>query len=318
MPHQPGAARLFRDPGGRLRLGWRLSFFVLLAAFLAIAAAVVLPPGTLTGSFAILVGAGAAGAAMLAVDGRPAAALGFHLGRSALSEVSLGLLLGVAVAATVVALMTAIGVLEWTSDEGAAATWLTGAASALLFLVVPAAAEEALLRGYPIQAIAEVRGPSAALVVTSGVFGALHLTNPNVTMIGALNVTVAGAFLGVIYLKTLSLWWATSAHLGWNWAHGYLADVPVSGLELMDAPLYEGVVTGPGWLGGGAFGPEGSVVATVVLAAAAAICWKASWLRPGAAILATRPLAAAALGFGEVGAKGTVGDGVDASEEIRP
>jgi membrane protease YdiL (CAAX protease family) len=159
---------------------------------------------------------------------------------------------------------------------------------------VPAAAEEALLRGYPIQAIAEARGPNAALVVTSGVFGALHLTNPNVSMIGVLNVTVAGAFLGVIYLKTLSLWWATTAHLGWNWAHGYLADVPVSGLELMDAPLYEGAVSGPTWLGGGAFGPEGSVIATVALAAAMAVCWKASWLRPGAAILAARPLAAAA------------------------
>ena len=307
MQHSSGTARLFRDPGGRLRLGWRLSLFVLLAALLAIAAAVLLPPGDLTSSFAILVGATGAGAAMLGADGRPAAALGFHLGRSAWSENALGLLLGSAVAAVVVALMTAIGVLEWTSDEGTVATWLAGAASALLFLLVPAAAEEALLRGYPIQAIAEARGPNAALVVTAGVFGALHLTNPNVTMVGAINVTVAGAFLGVIYLKTLSLWWATSAHLGWNWAHGYLADVPVSGLELMDAPLYEGDVSGPAWLGGGAFGPEGSVVATVVLAAAIAVCWKASWLRPGEAILATRPLAAVAMGAVGPSASGEVG-----------
>ncbi len=297
MQPQPGAAKLFKEPGGRLRLGWRLSLFVLLAAFVAIATAVVLPPGELTASFAILIGATAAGAIVLALDGRPAAALGFHVGRSALSESGRGLLLGCVVAGVVVVLMIPFGVLGWTSDEGNAAAWLAGAASALLFLLVPAAAEEALLRGYPIQAIAEVRGPNAALVVTSGLFGALHLTNPNVTMIGAINVTVAGAFLGVLYLKTLSLWWATSAHLGWNWAHGYLADVPVSGLELMDAPLYEGVVSGPLWLGGGAFGPEGSVVATVVLAVAIPVCWKASWLRPGKAILAARPLAAPAMGM---------------------
>jgi len=288
-------ATIMREPGGRLRLGWRLSFFVLLAATLAIATAFLLPPGMLTVSFAILVGAGAAGTILLALDDRPAEALGFHVGRSALSESALGVLLGVVVAAVVVGLMAALGVLAWAADEGGVTAWMAGAASALLFLAIPAAAEEALLRGYPIQAIAEKHGPTAALLVTSGVFGALHLTNPNVTWIGTLNVTVAGAFLGVIYLKTLSLWWATGAHLGWNWTHGYLADVPVSGLELMDAPLYEGMVSGPGWLGGGAFGPEGSLVATAVLFAVTMLCWRSRALRPGEAALAARPLAAGAL-----------------------
>jgi membrane protease YdiL (CAAX protease family) len=285
-------ATIMREPGGRLRLGWRLSFFVVLAATLAIAVAFVLPQGMLTTSFAILVGAGAAGALLLALDDRPAEALGFHVGRSALSESGLGLLLGIVVAAVVVGLMAAFGVLGWAGDEGGAGAWMTGAASALLFLAVPAAAEEALLRGYPIQAIAEVHGPTAALLVTSAVFGALHLTNPNVTWIGTLNVTVAGAFLGVVYLKTLSLWWATGAHLGWNWTHGYLADVPVSGLELMDAPLYEGTVSGPEWLGGGAFGPEGSLVATAVLFVVTLLCWRSRALRPSATALAARPLAA--------------------------
>jgi membrane protease YdiL (CAAX protease family) len=285
-------ATIMREPGGRLRLGWRLSLFVVIAATLAIATAFVLPQSMLTASFAILVGAGAAGTILLALDDRPAEALGFHVGRSALSESGLGLLLGVVVAAAVVGLMAAFGVLDWAADEGGAAAWMTGAASALLFLAVPAAAEEALLRGYPMQAIAETHGSTAALLVTSGLFGALHLTNPNVTWIGTLNVTVAGAFLGVVYLKTLSLWWATGAHLGWNWTHGYLGDVPVSGLELMDAPLYEGVVSGPTWLGGGAFGPEGSLVATGVLFAATMLCWRSRTLRPGEAALAARPLAA--------------------------
>ena len=284
--------RLTKDAGGRLRLGWRLSLFVVLAAIIALATAFLLPQGMLSASFALLVGAGAAGTILLALDGRPAAALGFHVGRSAPREGGLGLLLGIAVAAAVVTLMAIFGVLDWAAEEGGIAAWTTAATSALLFLAIPAAAEEALLRGYPMQAITEAHGPGAALLVTSGVFGALHLTNPNVTAIGTLNVTVAGAFLGVVYLKTLSLWWATGAHLGWNWTHGYLADVPVSGLELMDAPLYEGVVGGPPWLGGGAFGPEGSVLATAVLIVATVLCWRARFLRPDEAVLAARPLAA--------------------------
>jgi membrane protease YdiL (CAAX protease family) len=294
MQQPPEAAPTFlRGPGGRVRLGWRLSLFIGLTGLVAIATAVLLPPGTLTGSFAILLGATGAGVVLLALDGLPPTALGFHFRRSAVGESAFGLMLGSLVAVAVVALMAALGVLEWTGDEGSTAAWLAGAASALAFLALPAAAEEALLRGYPLQAIAETRGPVAALLITSALFGALHVTNPNITAVGTLNVTVAGAFLGVVYLKTMSLWWATGAHLGWNWTHGYLTDVPLSGLELMDAPLYEGVVSGPAWLGGGAFGPEGSVIATGVVLIATVACWRAPWLRPSEAALASRPLAAA-------------------------
>ncbi len=168
--------------------------------------------------------------------------------------------------------------------------WVEGAGGALLVLAVPAAAEEALLRGYPLQALAEAWGPWWGLGLTAGIFGALHLGNPAVTAVGMVNVAVAGLFLGVIYLRTGSLWWASGAHLGWNWTHGYLADVPVSGLEILNAPLYQGVLRGPRWLSGGAFGPEGSLVATVVVGAAAVLCWRGSRLRPGTSALSAEPL----------------------------
>jgi hypothetical protein len=81
-------------------------------------------------------------------------------------------------------------------------------------------------------------------------------------------------FLGAVYLRTGSLWWATGAHLGWNWALAYLVDLPLSGLELIDAPLLEPMLTGPAWLSGGGFGPEGSVLAAVTVGAAAAWTWR--------------------------------------------
>lgn len=290
MPHAPEAAGFFTSPGGRVRLAWRLLLFALLTMVLGAASLLVLPSGQLAGSAAILVGAVAAGALVLTLDGRPAGALGFHVGRGAVAEVVLGLALGVAVAAVVVLAIAAAGGLVWSSRAGTVGTWVTSGAGALFFLALPAAAEEALLRGYPLQALAEAWGPWAALALTAGAFGALHLSNPGVTAIGTLNVAAAGVFLGVVYLKTLSLWWASGAHLGWNWAHGYLADVPVSGLELLDAPLYDGLIRGPAWLGGGSFGPEGSLIATVVVAGASVLCWRAPWLRPSRAALAARPL----------------------------
>ena len=293
MAQRPELDRLLRSAEGRLRLGWRLGLWIALTITVAAVTSLLLPGGVLTGSFALLVGSVVAGALVLALDGRSPAALGFHLGRDAVAESARGLALGTLVALAVVALIAAAGGLRWATEEGTAAGWLLGSGGALLFLALPAAAEEALLRGYPLQALAEAWGPLWALALTAVVFGALHRANPGVTAVGTLNVVAAGLFLGVVSLRTASLWWATGAHLGWNWAHGYLADVPVSGLELLDAPFYEGVAQGPAWLGGGSFGPEGSLLATVVVLAATMLCWRARWLTPSPAVRAARPLALA-------------------------
>ncbi len=291
-----GSAGVLTSPDGRIRAAWRVVGFVLVAAFCAILIGAVTPGGVVWGSLALLIGSTVAGWLWLAADGRGPGALGFHLSSETVPEAAKGLAVGIGVGLAVIGLMAVLGGVRWTSQDGTAGAWLWGAAGTLAFLTLPAAAEEALLRGYPLQALAEAWGPGRALVATSVVFGALHLGNPGATTLGTLNVGAAGMFLGVVYLRTGSLWWATGVHLGWNWSHGYLADVPVSGLEVMDAPWYEGVATGPEWLGGGAFGPEGSVVATVLVLAATAACWWGPWLQPGSAVLASRPLALVAHG----------------------
>lgn len=282
---------VLRSADGRLRLGWRLLSFVATATLIAVIVSAIAPAGVIGGSAALLAGATSGGWILLAAEGRKPGALGFHLSRETMPEVLRGLGLGVLVGLTVVGGIALLGGLRWSPEDGSVAGWFTGAAGALLFLALPAAAEEALLRGYPLQALAEAWGAGKALIVTSGVFGVLHLWNPGATALGTVNVAVAGLFLGVVYLRTLSLWWASGAHLGWNWAHGYLADVPVSGLDVIDAPFYSGVAVGPDWLAGGPFGPEGSLVATGVVLGVAGACWWGPWLRPGAAALATEPLA---------------------------
>jgi len=264
---------------------------MLLTVLVGAGATSLMPLGLLTGAAATLAGALVAGWTVLALDGRPPGALGFYLARASARESLAGLAVGVGVASTIIALIALAGALRWSPEPGTGADWLVGAGAAAAFLAVPAAAEEAVLRGYPLQALAEAWGPAWALWITAVAFGALHLGNPGVNALAAANVAGAGLLLGVVYLRTGSLWWATGVHLGWNWAQGYLADLPVSGLELMDAPFYEGVPAGPGWIGGGAFGPEGSVLTTLVLLAATALLWTRPWLRPSAAALASDPLA---------------------------
>ena len=169
--------------------------------------------------------------------------------------------------------------------------WTTAAAGALWFFAVPAAAEEVVFRGYPLQALAERWGAGVALGLTSVGFGCLHFLNPESSWLGAANVAAAGAWLGVVMLRTGSLWWASAAHLGWNWAHGFLADLPVSGLDVVDAPYVAARAVGPEWLSGGGFGPEGSLLSTVALAAGAVWAWRTGWLKPSRAVREAVPLA---------------------------
>lgn len=138
-------------------------------------------------------------------------------------------------------------------------------AGPLAFFAVFAAAEELLLRGYPIKVLDESWNRPAAVVATAGAFGLLHILNPGVGLLPALNVTLAGVILGLIYLQSGSLWLAIGFHWGWNFAEGGLFGFAVSGIHFPGG-LAEASARGPAWLSGAEFGPEGSVVLTIACA----------------------------------------------------
>ncbi|MFP3948066.1 MAG: CPBP family intramembrane glutamic endopeptidase [Gemmatimonadota bacterium] len=282
-----------------LGTGWALAAYVFGLVFLVVAGSLLVPlqgaPGgtvsasalVLQGGLTLVAGLIPAWILLILAHGAPPASLGFHLHRSAVGESLGGILLGIAVTGASVATMAGIGVVRWVDDAGSLSGFLTEGGVALAILALPAAAEEVVFRGYPLQLLSRSWGPGWALAVTSVGFGLLHGANPGITGVALLNLILAGLFLGVVYLKTGSLWWATGAHLGWNWTVGFLVDLPVSGLEMVDTPLWTGVPSGPSWLGGGSFGPEGSVLTAVIVSVSTVVIWRASWLSPGAGVRET-------------------------------
>ena len=287
---------ILAGPDGRMRLGWRLILFLTLT--LSIAVPVIFLDGYLSGtpteigaSVGFLLGSILAGWWLLTRDKRGFSALGFYFSSDATKESIRGLALGIGIGVVVITAIFLLGGVRWTPESGTISGWLLGAFSALAFFTIPAAMEEAVVRGYAFQAVVESWGVGAALTITAIIFGALHYGNPDFGWVPLVNITLAGVLLGVVYLKTLSLWWATGVHLGWNWTLGYLADVPVSGLELMDAPYYEGHPVGPEWLSGGGFGPEASLIAAVVLLLASILLWWGPWLCPGPSAASSNALA---------------------------
>ena len=98
-------------------------------------------------------------------------------------------------------------------------------------------------------------------------FASMHAVNPNVTPLALLNIGLAGAVLGWLYWSEGGLLGPWTFHALWNFTLAALA-LPVSGMT-MGRPVLATGIRGAGLpaLSGGAFGPEGSVLSTVTLAA---------------------------------------------------
>ncbi len=126
--------------------------------------------------------------------------------------------------------------------------------------------EEILFHGYLLQMLIEGTGRITAILVLSILFGILHYLNPNGSLLGAINTGLAGAALAVAYVRTRSLLFPIAMHFSWNFTLGFLFGFPVSGIGFDNTPLIARV-SGVLVLSGGSFGPEASIVSTVVLSA---------------------------------------------------
>ncbi|QDM40259.1 CPBP family intramembrane glutamic endopeptidase [Altererythrobacter sp. TH136] len=120
--------------------------------------------------------------------------------------------------------------------------------------------EEILARGVLFRFLEQFGGSWFALALSSALFGLGHLGNDNATVFSSLSIAVeAGVMLGGAYMLTRNLWLAIGLHFGWNFAQGYIWDVPVSGFQVDG--LVESYPAGPVLLSGGPFGLEASVIA---------------------------------------------------------
>ncbi len=223
---------------------------------------IVLAAALVTGWF--LLGAG---------ERRPLSELGFATRRQTPREVLAGLAIPSAALLLVIGVLVMSRALVYGRDDGGFAEWLAGSAQLLFVLAIPAAAEEALFRGYPFQKLVQVVGPVIATVLASAGFALAHRHNPGVEAFSLINIFVAGVMLSVAYLRTGSLWFASAIHLGWNWMMAGPLDLPVSGLELFDAPMYEVVALGTPELTGGGFGPEGGLAGLLALLLVTVAVW---------------------------------------------
>lgn len=151
--------------------------------------------------------------------------------------------------------------------------------------------EELLFRGVLFRTLEEGFGSWIALVVSSFVFGFVHLLNPAGTVIGAVFISIeAGLLLAAAYMVTRRLWLGIGFHIAWNYTQSGIFSGIVSGSD--SAPgLIRASIDGPAALTGGSFGLEASLVAFLLCTATGLILLSIAirrghvvppaWRRPG-------------------------------------
>ncbi len=276
----------------------RTALFLVVLELLLVAGMLTFPvatqsneSGLLAGSALNLAAALIAGALLLRwLDQRPVGALGLALTRATARELGLGLVIGTVSIGLAAGLLAIAGDLHYTRQAGSAAAWLGANAQAFGLLAVAAFAEEALFRGYAFQTVGRAAGPLTATLLGSTVFAAAHAHNPHASVLALGNIFIAGVLLSIAYVRTRSLWFAGGLHLGWNWGMASLLDLPVSGLAILNTPLYEPAVNGRAWFTGGAFGPEGGIAATIAFGFSIIVVLTLPAVREAAGMRALRPL----------------------------
>lgn len=133
-----------------------------------------------------------------------------------------------------------------------------------IFLVV-AVNEEVMCRGIVYRLMADRWGVATALVVSSALFGIMHIFNDGATLWSALAIAVSsGWLLGIAYSYHCTLWAPVGMHWAWNYLEGSVFGCMVSGNAPIGTPLVTSSLAGADWLTGGVFGPEASVLTVAV------------------------------------------------------
>lgn len=286
---------------GRLRSGWRLAIYilacialwVLLETFVRIvylAGRTFIPSHPYASFFAnvtyrftlLAAGLGAGYFCVRLLENLPWRSLGLTFHQRWLRDLIVGTVIGFAALTFAVGIATAAGGLRF-SFIGSGMLLAAGrsmlAAGALLF--VAALAEEAALRGYPLQTLTRAGLMWLGVILTSVLFALGHLWNPNVVPgVTFANTVIAGFWLAAAYLKTRSLWFPLGVHWGWNWALGSVFGLPISGVRFFSNPILRGDDVGPAWLTGGNYGIEGGVACTITLLVFTLLVWRTRLVAP--------------------------------------
>lgn len=195
------------------------------------------------------------------LDKQSIESLGLKVNLQALVDILAGIGITFVQMGFIYAMMHALG---WVTFRGFA--WeddsfslvLSGVLTFLVIFLLVGWNEELLSRGYHLQTFASGLNLFWGVVLSSIVFGLLHVGNPGSSWSAVAGITLAGLYFAFAYIRTKQLWLPIGLHIGWNFSEGVVFGFPVSGLDMYALTRIE--VTGPELWTGGPFGPEAGLI----------------------------------------------------------
>lgn len=266
MDPKPGLTVPPTPSDTRIGIVLRLAFFVA-----TVVIGLRLFPLLLYAVFGVLIAAsiGLCATALLAnlltmriFDRRPLMDIGLRLGAISGTNFLFGVLFGGGAAALMLLAPLLAGTGHLVAKQNSAFSW-PSLVFYLAILWMAAAGEEMIFRGYAFQLLIEKIGPFATILPTAVVFGFAHASNPAASMLGIVNTILWGILLGYAFLRSHDLWLPIGLHYGWN-AVLPLFGVNLSGLTIDVTRYNYRWDLLPIW-SGGAYGPEGGLLATVFI-----------------------------------------------------
>ncbi len=197
---------------------------------------------------------------------RPFWTLGYER-KDALMRYGRGFLFGGLMFAGAVAILAAFGQVTFEqgdpSMQGLAA--LGGVSFVLVGWIVQGGAEEVVTRGWVLPVLGARYRPWVGVIVSTLIFASMHSFNEHLSILALVNLALFGLFAALYALREGSLWGVSALHAAWNWVQGNFFGFEVSGMSAGGGTLLNLKGTGPDWMTGGSFGPEGGLAVTLML-----------------------------------------------------
>jgi uncharacterized protein len=208
--------------------------------------------------------------AMAIFESRGLTDLGLHWRKEAQWNLLTGTAIGAGGAAILILAPVIVRAARFESVPKTGFSILT-AVFTLALLFCGAAGEEIAFRGFPLQFLIRGYGAWIAVPGIGILFGLLHGFNPGSTPLSMANTAGFGILFGIALMRSHDLWLPIGLHFGWNATLPFLG-VDLSGFTIQVVGYRVVWKAGTLW-SGGAYGPEASILATVVLLMMFVVVW---------------------------------------------
>ncbi len=126
--------------------------------------------------------------------------------------------------------------------------------------------EEVICRGYLMVSIGRRYSMWVAVLSNALIFAALHLFNNGISVLALINLTLYGIFASLYFIERGNIWGVAAFHSVWNLVQGNFWGLRVSGMVTECSVFRSTLTDNRDIINGGAFGPEGGLAVTIVLA----------------------------------------------------